>query len=48
MPIFPNIVYKCFFTFKRGYAIEICIGMNLGLLIQISGQLCYMYISALD
>ena len=23
MPIFPNIVYKCLFTFKGGYAIEI-------------------------
>ena len=35
MPIFPNIVYKCLFTFKGGYAIEICIGVDLGLLIQI-------------
>lgn len=35
MPIFVNIVYRCSVTFKRGYAIEICIGMDLGLLIQI-------------
>ena len=35
MPIFLNIVYKCLFTFKGGYAIEICIGMDLALLIQI-------------
>ena len=33
-PIFPNIVYKCFFTFKGQYAMEICIDMGLGLLIQ--------------
>ena len=35
IPIFPNIVYNCLFTFKGGYAIEICISMNLSLLIQI-------------
>ena len=34
-PQFPNIVYKCLFVFKGGYAIEICIGMDLGLLMQI-------------
>ena len=32
---FPNIVYKCLVTFRGGYAIDICIGMDLGLLIQI-------------
>ena len=31
MPKFSNIVYKCLFTFKGGYAVEICIGMGLGL-----------------
>ena len=35
MPIFPNIVYKCLFTFKGEYDIEIFIGMDLGLVIQI-------------
>ena len=30
------------------YDVEICIGMDLGLLIQIYGQFCYMNISALD
>ena len=33
MPKFLNIVYKYLFTFKGGYAIEIFIGMELGLLI---------------
>ena len=30
-PIFPNIVYKCLFTFKGGYAIEIFIDVDLAL-----------------
>ena len=32
-PIFWNIVYS--FTFNGGYAIETCIGIDLGLLIEI-------------
>ena len=51
IPIFPNIVYKCSLTFKRGDAINMdslhwygsfCIDANL------RSFLLYMYISVLD
>ena len=34
-PITPNIAYKCLFTFKGEYYVEICIDMDLYLMIQI-------------
>ena len=37
--IFPNIVYKCSFTFKGGYDID----MNNLHWYGIQGQFCYMY-----
>ena len=35
IPKFPNIVYKCLFTFKGGYVIEIQVNIDLDLLIKI-------------
>ena len=46
-PILPNIVCKCLLTLKGVYAVEISIGTDLGLLIQILGQFCYIYTLAL-
>ena len=49
MPIFPNIVYKCSFTFKEGYDIDM---NNLhwygSWFIDTNITFCYMYISVLD
>ena len=45
MPIFPNIVYKCSFTFKGGYDID----MNnfIGMDFKVNFVIC-IYISDLD